>query len=229
MICFLNNPPIVPAFQAGHGATWWTGSDAAFGDLVKYPAEVQPPLDADNNDNYVVRATGELLIPESGLYRFVDGVDDFTYFAVDLDGSGVAGDVAEEVLINDNTWTNTLRTGNAGGVGYAEVDIDVADGGEWLAVEFNMGEGGGGDSGVVYWDYNPEAPEGDRLNGAEGFPEIVEDPIDVGDAESMFIPDTHLRSVIQEVLARTWWLRFHPRTSALNSKSMRTPTPRIGW
>ena len=76
---FETNAPIVPPFRAGHGTTWWTGSDPAFGDVFKYPDEVQPPFNGDNNDNYVVRATGESLIPESGEYRFTDGVDDFTY------------------------------------------------------------------------------------------------------------------------------------------------------
>lgn len=198
---FETTETIVPQFQAGHGATWWTGSDAAFGDLVKYPDEVQPTFNPDNNDNYVVRATGEILIPESGTYRFTDGVDDYTYWAIDLDRSGIAGDDPSEVLIDDNAWTNVDRSGNTGGGGYAEVDIDVAGGGEWLAVEFNMGEGGGGDSGVLYWDYDPTAPAGDRLGGQPGFPEFVEDPIDLADAENMFIPDSHLRSSTRELLS----------------------------
>ena len=98
------------------------------------------------------------------------------------------------MLIDDNTWTTPLRDGNGGGAGWKRVEIDVADGGEWLAVEFNMGEGGGGDSGVVYWDYNPDAPEGDRLGGQERIsrhcrrsdrPQAMR--------EMMYIPDTHLR------------------------------------
>ncbi len=192
---------LVPAFQAGHGSTWWTGSDAELGELVKYPDEVQPPFNNDNNDNYVVRATGEILIPESGTYRFTDGVDDFTYLAIDIDKSGVAGDSADEVLIEDNSWTNTLRDGNNGGGGLGEADFDVAAGGEWLAIEFNMGEGGGGDSGVIYWDYDPNAPAGQRLAGAEGFPEFVEDALFPEDAENMYIPDTHLRSDIRPLVS----------------------------
>ncbi len=198
---FESNDPIVPAFQAGHGATWWTGNGGAFGDLVQYPDEVQPPFNATNNDNYVVRATGELLIPESGTYRFADAVDDYTYLAIDLDKSGVAGDNVDEVLIDDNSWTSVYRADNGGGGGWAEVDIDVAQGGEWLAMEFNMGEGGGGDSGIVYWDYDPNAPEGQRLGGAAGFPEFTEDPIDPVDAETMYIPDSHLRSVVRELIS----------------------------
>ncbi len=191
---FNSNAPIVAPFQAGHGTTWWTGDQPPFADLVQYPDEVQPPLNATNNDNYVVRTTGELLVPESGTYRFADAVDDYTYLAIDTDKSGVAGDSPEEVLIDDNAWTSVFRDQNNGGGGLAEVDIDVAQGGEWLAIEFDMGEGGGSDSGIIYWDYNTSAPEGQRLNGAEGFPEFVEDPIDPGDAETMYIPDTYLRS-----------------------------------
>ncbi len=190
---FDNNEPIVPPFRAGHGTTWWTGDAAAWGDLVKYPAEVQPPLNASNNDNYIVRATGEIFIPESGDYFFADGVDDYTYFAIDLDKSGVIGDDPIEILIDDNTWTGPLRDTNGGGGGWMDAEIDVDEGGEWLAVEFNMGEGGGGDSGVIYWDYNPNAPEGDRLGGGIGFPDFDMGVL-IDDAPDLVIPDTHLRS-----------------------------------
>ena len=145
----------------------------------------------------------KILIPESGTYRFTDGVDDFTWLAVDADGSGVAGDDPDEVLIDDNAWTGVFREQNNGGGGLGEIEPEcrkkVA---KWLAIEFNMSEGGGSDAGVVYWDYNPDAPEGDRLNGAEGFPEVPEDPIDPADAELMYIPDSHLRSVTRETAER---------------------------
>ena len=88
-------------------------------------------------------------------------------------------------------------------VGLAEVDISVAAGGEWLTMEFNMAEGGGGDAGVIYWDYNPNAPAGQRLGGGEGFPEISADVIDLADAESLYIPDTHLRSEPESCSAPT--------------------------
>jgi hypothetical protein len=190
---FASQIPIVPRFRAGHGSTWWTGHQTPFADLVQYPDEVQPPLNDTNNDNYAVRGTGEINIPEAGTYRFTDGIDDYTYLAIDTDKSGVAGDDPAEILIDDNNWTNVLRDGNDG-VGLAEVDIDVADGGEWLAIEFNMAEGGGGDAGIVYWDYNPDNPEGQRLGGQDGFPEFSTDILDPVDAETMYIPDTHLRS-----------------------------------
>ncbi len=198
---FDNQDPIVPPFRAGHGTTWWSGDQEPYGDLVKYPDEVQPPFNDSNNDQYVTRLTGEINIPESGTYRFADGVDDFTWLAIDLDKSGVAGDNPDEVLIDDNAWTGVLREQNSGGQGHAEVDIDVAAGGEWLAIEFNQGEGGGSDAAVVFWDYDPDAPEGQRLGAQDGFPEFPEDPIFVDDAETMYIRDSHLRSVTRTLVS----------------------------
>ena len=93
-------------------------------------------------DNYTVKLEGEILIEESGPIRFLDGVDDFTYFAIDTNRSGVAGDSEDEVVIEDNRWTNALSTAN-GGAPIVEVDFEnIAANGEWLAVEFNMAEGG---------------------------------------------------------------------------------------
>ncbi|MCA9212761.1 MAG: hypothetical protein KDB27_06845, partial [Planctomycetales bacterium] len=182
---FDNNTPVVPAFRGANG-TWWTGSDAPFGELEKYPAEIDPPLE----NNYSVRLTGEILIEESGTYRFADGIDDYTYLAIDIDKSGVAGDSAEEVIIDDNAWTNVFRTGNNGGMGLGEADITVADGGEWLAIEVNAAEGGGGDSGVLYWDFTP----GVGVGAGEGFPEFPEDPIFEDEAAALLVPESHLRS-----------------------------------
>ena len=72
---------------------------------------------------------------------------------------------------------------------------------EWLKMEFNMAEGGGGDSGIIYWDYNPNAPAGQRLGGGEGFPDDTSMAINAVDAESLFIPDTHLRSTTAVLLS----------------------------
>jgi hypothetical protein len=192
---FDTQEPIVPPFNSGHGETWWTGTSTMLEGLVQYPDEVRPVLNGVDNDNYMTRLTGEILVPESGPYRFTDGVDDYTYLAIDLDQSGVAGDDFDEVLIDDNAWTSVLRADNSGGQGYADIDIDVAEGGEWLAIEFNMAEGGGGDSGVLYWDYDPNAPAGQRLGGVVGFPEFSEDPFfDQIDAAEAYIPNTHLRA-----------------------------------
>jgi hypothetical protein len=188
--------PVVPAFRASHGSSWWTGNQAPFtADLVKYPVEViGDTFNENDNSNYVVKASGQLFIPESGTYRFSDGIDDYTYFAVDTNKSGVAGDAVSEVLIDDNSWTGVFRNENNGGAGLGEATINVAAAGEWLNVEFAMAEGGGTDAGIIYWDYNPNAPAGQRLGGNAGFPDDPTSPIDPTDAETMYIPNSHLRS-----------------------------------
>ena len=118
---FADQDPAVEPFRAGHGSSWWTGDQAPFGELEQYPEEVQPPFNDSNNNNYVVRLTGEINIPESGTYRFTDGVDDYTYLAIDADKSGVAGDNPDEVLIDDNAWTGVFREQNNGGQGLGEI------------------------------------------------------------------------------------------------------------
>lgn len=186
------NPTAVPPFRAESGITWWSGSNDV-PDVPKYPSEIEGVLagDAENYDQYTVRLTGELLIEESGTISFLDGVDDFTYLAIDTDRSGTAGDSDAEILINDNNWTDALSAGN-GGAPIVEADFEnIEEGGEWLAIEFNMAEGGGGDSGMLYWDAMDE----------DGF-----FPLDQGegvfdqDAAVFMIPDSHLRSSIKELI-----------------------------
>lgn len=177
---FENNDRAVPYFHAESGITWWSGS-ADVPDVPTYPTEVQ---DVITGDNYTVKLEGEILIDESGPIRFLDGVDDYTYLAIDLDRSGIAGDADEEVLINDNSWTDALSMAN-NGAAIVEVDFeDIAEGGEWLAIEFNMAEGGGGDHGMLYWD---------ALDEFGFFPlDQGEGVVDI-DAAVYMIPDTHLR------------------------------------
>ena len=186
-----NEELIVPAFHSSDGTSWWTGSQSPGWLVPKYPSEVIDQLDNPNDNNgYVVRLTGELFIPESGTYVFADGNDDYTYWAVDADRSGVAGDDRTEVLINDNAWTNLQRSTNSGGSGYGEVEINVSPGGDWIAVEFLLGESVGTDAGVIYWDYDAD---GGGLNAAEGFPQARDEAADLYNAEGWLIPDTHLR------------------------------------
>lgn len=174
----------VPYFQAESGITWWSGSDDV-ADVPKYPSEVDGVI---TGNNYTVKLEGEILIEESGPIRFLDGVDDFTYLAIDLDRSGTAGDSDEEVLVNDNAWTNSLSVGN-GGAPIVEVDFEnIADDGEWLAIEFNMAEGGGGDHGMLYWDAFDE-DDFFPLDQGDGVLDI--------DAAVFMIPDTHLRSPVE--------------------------------
>ena len=186
---FNNNDPAVPYFQADGGTSWWSGSDEVR-DIPQYPTETDGVI---TGDNYTVKLQGEILIEESGFIQFLDGVDDYTYLAIDIDRSGVAGDTEDEVLIDDNDWTNALSNAN-GGAPIVEAEFDVAAGGEWLAIEFNMAEGGGGDSGTLYWDAGPEA---------EFFPSNQGDGVDEIDAALLLIPDTNLRSpsFLPEVLS----------------------------
>ena len=189
---FNDGLPVIPAFRSADGS-WWSGNSDLDATVPRYPSEIVAGgfSDTDNN-NYTVRSTGEILIEESGVYTFTDGVDDYTYLAIDLDKNGVAGDNPDEVLIDDNTWTNPLRAGNGGGAGYAEPNITVEEGGEWLAIEFNMSEGGGGDSGVIYWDYDTTAPDGLRLQGIL-LPFVDQAFFSAEEAVAALVPDTHLR------------------------------------
>ena len=183
---FDNESTVVHPFNASQGSTWWTGRQSAIGQLVKYPAEITPPMHESRNDNYVVRATGELFIPESGTYRFADGTGEYAYWAIDVDGSGVAGDSLEEVIMDDNQPTNLSRSR---GGGWGEVEFDVEDGGEWLTVEFNMGKTTDRrDAGIIYWDYDPTSPEGQRLGGVPGFPKSARDDISEQDGD-VLLPD----------------------------------------
>ena len=176
------------AFRADD-SDWWSGS-ADFGDLPKYPAQTgEAGFDVEgNNDQYSVRLTGELKFDADGTYRFRDGVDDYTYFALDLDRNGVAGDSEGEVLVNDNAWVGVdgVRNGTEGDnpSPLVEVDIDVADeaNGDWIAMEFMMAEGGGGDSATLFW------------NGTDLDNEVIADPLAVMDDPSLLVPQSHTRS-----------------------------------
>ena len=181
---FQTNERAVPYFQAESGITWWSGS-AAVPDVPQYPSEVDGAI---TGDNYTVKLEGEILIEESGTIRFLDGVDDYTYLAIDLDNNGTAGDSEAEVIIDDNAWTNALSTAN-NGAPIVEVDFEnIANGGEWRAIEFNMAEGGGGDHGMLYWDVFDED---------EFFPQDQGDGVLDIDAAVFMIPDTHLRSPVE--------------------------------
>ena len=194
------NDPAVPYFHSEDGTSWWSGTradgvelDLAL-DVPKYPFEVDGVItDGVNGQNYTVKLEGEILIEQSGVIRFLDGVDEYAYLAIDTDRSGVAGDSAAEVLIDDNEWTDALSVDN-GGAAIVEVDFqDVAAGGEWLAIEFNAADGclvcggvGGdqGNSGMLYWDFLDE-------DGV--FPQEQGEGVADEDAFALMIPDSHLR------------------------------------
>ena len=175
------NERAVPYFQSASEMTWWSGSDT-IPDVQNYPEEVDGVI---TGDNYTVILQGEILIEESGTIRFLDGVDDYTYLAIDMDGNGTAGDSDGEVLIDDNSWTNALSVANGGGELVEANFENIAGDGEWRAIEFNMAEGGGGDHGMLYWDVMDED---------DFFPSEKGEGILDLDAFVFMIPDTHLRS-----------------------------------
>lgn len=223
--------PVVPYFQAESGVTWWSGSEDV-PNVPNYPAEVEGQLAGSLGfDDYTVKLEGEILIEQSGLVSFVDGVDDFFYLAIDLDRSGIAGDTDEEVLINDRGPTNALST-RFSGAPIVEVDFEnIASGGEWLAMEVNMAEGQGGDHGMLYWD----ALDEERL-----FPASKGQGVFAADAADLLIPDTHLRSLagsdrlvsgdaIGTVPARQvgWEIDVNPEDGTADTFAVENPDERV--
>ncbi|MCA9217543.1 MAG: PEP-CTERM sorting domain-containing protein, partial [Planctomycetales bacterium] len=142
--------------------------------MEKYPDVFNLPADTDsdgdNQENYSVDARGQIFIPEAGTYQFKDGIDDYTY--LEIDG---------EVLIDDNNWTGISGVDNGGS---PIVSKEFAEAG-WKDFTFQMAEGGGGDAGVLYWDYNND-----------GFPAGQTDPAGL----QAIIPAENFRSVQTEVL-----------------------------
>ena len=179
---------VEPAAFRADGTDWWAGS-ATYDTIPKYQENLEEAgYNLDNNDQYSVRLTGEIKFDADGTYRFRDGVDDYTYMALDLDRSGVAGDAANEVLVDDNAWTGVdgVRNGTEGDgpSPLVEVEIDVADDaeGEWIAVEFLMAEGGGGDAGTLFW------------NGLDLENDQIATPGTVMDDPDLLVPQSHTRS-----------------------------------
>ncbi len=178
----LSEEPDVPPFHAL--TTWWSGNRPSIPGLPSYPAEMADrprthgagTWNLSNNDEYTVFLTGELLIPESGTYQFLDGIDDFAVLGIDLNRDGVVEEFDDELLINDNSWTNPTREDHDGGLlgdVIPSVEFEnIPEGGEWFRIEAIVAETGGGDSGLFYWDYDAADLDGDgvRLGDATGFP-----------------------------------------------------------
>lgn len=154
-------PPAVPVPGTGtialtHSPGVWYGNGGS--GINYYPAgwESAPgmvPPAGDGASNYGVQLVGEIFLPEAGVYRFKDGVDDYTFLAIN-----------GEVLIDDNNWTSADGSnGDAaapGGVGSPIVSYTAAAAG-WYAFEMHTHEGGGGDNAALYWDYqDPDGPGG---------------------------------------------------------------------
>ena len=166
--------------------TWWRGSQ---GDVVSdlplpsYPDSLVGTRfeNSANENNYSVRLTGEIFIPEDGEYLIRDGIDDFTMVAIDADGNGEldsldellnadVGQIAQasidDVHVLDDDWANL--DGSDQDVSYhglAEIENVGADG-EWRKIEVWMAEGGGGDGGIVYMANLDDPDVFDDTNGA---------------------------------------------------------------
>ena len=126
---------------------------------------------------------GQIFIPEAGTYKFKDGVDDYTYLVIDGD-----------VLLDDNNWTGPTGSDN-GGSPIVEKTFDEAG---WYDFTFRMAEGGGGDAGTLYWDYNNA-----------DFPAGQTDPAGTG----ALIPAENFRSVDFRGRRRAERLLDHERRS----------------
>ena len=155
--------------------TWWRGPQAnpvTNADIPSYPAEIEGSP-GFTGDNYGVKLIGEIFIPEDGEYIIRDGIDDFTMIAIDADGDGVlefadelitadvgtiAGNSLGDVHVLDDDWANADGTDQAPEFhGYADIE-GIGPEGDWRAIEIWMGEGGGGDAGIVYFG-NADDPD----------------------------------------------------------------------
>lgn len=198
--------PDVAAFNPEN--TWWTGNQPALTSgttrAPKYPIEIIDQMRLDggtfnghDNSNYTTVVSGEIRFPRDGEYIFTDGVDDLTVLAIDVDRSGEIED--EEILINDNAWTNINREANNGGFpnDYVPVTIDVPEDGNcddfenasnlcWYRIDAMFAEGGGADAGILYWNENPNV-QFPRENGDRRV--IAND-----DLPELAIPEDHLRA-----------------------------------
>lgn len=193
-LVFRDNEPVVPYFQAQSGITWWSGSERISG-IPEYPAEVDGLI---TPDNYSVKLEGEIFIEKSGFVTFADGVNDFIYLAIDLDRSGTAGDSEEDVLINDGLFLNWINPAVGGEFVPANFE-NIADGGEWLAIEVNIAEHARNAAGAVQFEMEP-VDNGmlywDALD-VLGFPLDHADVVLNEDAANLMIPNTHLRSPVR--------------------------------
>jgi hypothetical protein len=194
------NGLVVPPFQ--NDPSWHTGNQGAGTDvdIERYPPQVEAGGMAvgtsANNEQYSVRWTGEMRFDRNGDYKFRNGIDDFTYMAIDLNRSGVAGDAISEVLYQDNAWVNVdasrgaaLSASLSGENMSTEQTVTVAgvtadEATQWLAVDIVMSEGGGGDAGIIYWDNNGRVADFPTLDA--GVPRAV--------IEDVMVPQSHLRS-----------------------------------
>jgi hypothetical protein len=186
--------------------SWWSGSDNNIPGIPKYDQRLidEGGFTPTNHDNYTAFLEGEILFERNGAYRFRDAVDDFTFLAIDTDESGVPGDNPDEILLSDNDWSN-IR-GNRSGAGVVDdnaspeavVEITgVGADGKWLPIYFGISEGGGGDRGVLMWDYDvaTQTPGGNADFPLEGEGVAANNLI-----QNVMVPNSHLRATLPDAL-----------------------------
>ena len=163
--------------DGGGTGTWWTGNGGAIPGIQDYP-----PVTTLARDNYMTRISGEIKFPEAGEYKFKDGVDDYTFLWIDVNDNGIED--TGEVLIDDNAWTGIEGNQN-GGSPIATVTASAG----WVNIVMYTAEGGGGDGGVLYWDYGPGGP-----GTGVGFPAAQTDAIDLAaNGADLLVPESCLR------------------------------------
>ncbi|MGK0190306.1 MAG: hypothetical protein ACI9R3_006129, partial [Verrucomicrobiales bacterium] len=190
----------------GGTGTWWTGDGGEVIPGVQDYSPAQSLVAAGGDlENYLTRLTGQILFPEDGNYKFRDGVDDYTFVFIDLNGNGVEDE--GEVLIDDNAWTGPATNDN-GGSPIAEVTATAG----WVDIVMYTGEGGGGDAGVLYWDYDSVG----GIGAGVGFPAALEDAIDLtANAAALLVPESNLRPPsVKQGLQQEWWLNGNPGNRA---------------
>jgi hypothetical protein len=172
-----NTVPSTAPFRWDNPINLRNGDEAA-GVTAIYPTQFNATGDFANFENYSLRFSGELFVPQ-GTVNFRDHNDDYAYLAID-----------GQQLISDNDWTSWDGTGNTkGGVGTFVNNLGDAthegQKGHWYTVDFRMAEGGGGDSARLLWDVTDIADPDDAPS--------VENP------DFVTIPKTSFRSKMPEV------------------------------
>ena len=159
--------PSIPVFQS---------PQVAFGGPAGFPPEVPAPMGAGRRHR-TVQFTGQIFIPESGVYQFKDGVDQTTRLIID-----------GQTIIADSQWSGFDGSGGDGGGSLIQTATFVVDpGGEWLDFEFAMSESCCGDHAALYWDY---------LDGDGNFPTARNEAANIND----LVPPDYFRSVALSVI-----------------------------
>jgi len=151
-----NGTTIIPNvdWTGGGGTSATNATQYNRGEAGDFSVAVPGSFATDNEENYGVHMVGEIFIPAAAdrkgsvanAIKFKDGIDDYTYLAID-----------GKVILNDNDWTGYNSVDNGGShTGALDVSDSKYDDGEWVSFEMIAWEGGGGDAGVLYWDANDE-------------------------------------------------------------------------